>query len=97
VQDWYTPSYVSYSGQHNPQGPASGTEKSYRGKPVDDGWLFGGFDHIYRRHAKPTGETYDDGVPLPYVRHAVRCALNLNQPLPKGGQGAEKSTRAAGG
>jgi formylglycine-generating enzyme required for sulfatase activity len=63
VNDWYDPNYYSYSPARNPNGPASGAEKGYRGGSYREGPTL--VRTTYRGHANPT---------LDWIALGFRCA-----------------------
>lgn len=78
VNDWYAPGYAAGS-EHNPAGPASGSEKVLRGMSTDDGWTMG-YRHIYRHHKTPEVFVFHN-EPFPFIDESFRCAINHSGPL----------------
>lgn len=83
VDDWYAPDAYAHGDNHNPRGPATGTEKVLRGKSPADGWSFG-FPHLRRSHKDPANRKYSAGDPAPYVRESFRCVVNQAKLAPAG-------------
>ena len=84
VNDWYAPDAYAHDADHNPTGPASGTEKVLRGSATEDSPNVG-FQYLDRHHEKPE-ECWLNfmGKPTrcPFVQESFRCVINQSTPLP---------------
>lgn len=90
VNDWYAPdAYQAMTETHNPKGPQTGTEKVYRGFPMNEGIHFGGFPHVDRHHENPaiiqwkqemvSGEVQT--MRSPFSDQSFRCVINQPDPV----------------
>jgi len=66
VQDWFACNYYSYSPPSNPQGPATGSTRCFRGGPWDLGYLY--LASYLRSNADPS---------LRPSRRGFRCARSI--------------------
>lgn len=80
VNDWYAPGYAA-GPEHNPTGPASGSEKVLRGMSPADGWTMG-YRHLDRHHKTlELQKLKSSGRLAPFSEESFRCAINHSGPL----------------